>query len=414
MAGLADLFGPATDIPSSDGNDVVVQANPRTPAPSPVTAATLDQNLGTADPNIDMGTLQSPTPPGLNYDNSRSVAAVQAANDANPARGGSANPGLYGLLPQGLQHGTLRNVLGALGDAFLVQAGHDPEYANNMARQNSGNAIAGMNMNDPNSVQAATQRLAATGSPDAMKYADAIQTQAENAQMRKAQMDYNNIQRAQMNQIRFSGQYQNIGQKASGQISTATAATYPQLYAQLDRRVKQLDPSMDAASALNIPAPEDFQEGSLAHYGETGNNVVQSTDRAAQRQQSGANAVTAAGSRIKAATIGANSHTDAATIGANRPDEATFQDQYIAAKKAGQPTTTEEDARFAHDTQLSKGRGNRPNLIGVPGGGHPAPAASGAPVPTNRDVSYLKSHPEVRAQFESHFGKGAAAKYLGH
>lgn len=431
MAGLLDLilggsqgqslpdpssFGPASDSSSPSGDDVVVQASrrPQTQTPS-ANAAPLTQGLQAPDTNMDMGTLQSPQAPSLNYDNSRAVAAVQAANSASPAQGGSANPGLYGLLPSNLQHGTLRNVLGALGDAFLVQAGHDPEYANNMSRQASGNAIAGMDMNDPQSVQAATQRLAATGSPDAMKQADQLQSQAENMQMRKAQMDYNNIQRQQMNQIRYSGQYQNIGQKASGQIATATGATYPALYAQLDRRVKQLDPNMDAASALDIPAPEDFQEGALAHYGQSGNNVQQSADRERGQDLGVQNTNTRAGAVVTAANIGANQRGNSSAAATAKPTDATIMQGLIDKQNRGEALSPAEQQWFTSKTPPpSRGRGNRPALIG---GGAPvanhAPQG-GSPVVTNRDVSYLKSHPEARAQFEAHFGKGAAAKYLGH
>lgn len=45
------------------------------------------------------------------------------------AQGGEGNPGLWGLLPQDKQHNPLRDTLGAIGDAFLVQGGAQPQYA---------------------------------------------------------------------------------------------------------------------------------------------------------------------------------------------------------------------------------------------------------------------------------------------
>lgn len=374
-AGIAQNTGAA--IPSANGNDVTVQASarPQPPVPTATAAPTL-QSLLPTDPNIDMGTLQAPQSPSLNYDNSQSASAVNAANTTDQNQ---RNTSLYGVLPAGLRHGTLGSILGTLGDAFLTGSNRQPQYQPRMDRQAIGDAMAGMDMNDPASVQAAVQRVAATGAPEAADIADKIQTQAENMQMRKAQMDYNNLQRQQMNQIRFNGLYGNIGKAASGMLSTATAANYPQLYAALDDRIKHIDPNESAATALNIPMPQDFQEGSLSGYGMTGQNVQQSKDRAAQRGQSQTNAEIGATGRVQAATIGANSHTDSATIGADRPNEATFQDSYIAAKKAGQATTAEEDARFAHDTQISKGRGPGHPLIGTA----PSNAASPTVRPAN-------------------------------
>jgi hypothetical protein len=57
-------------------------------------------------------------------------APQPAPPPAEPAaQGGGGNPGIYGLLPPNLQHGTLRNILGAIGDAFLVGSGREPTYA---------------------------------------------------------------------------------------------------------------------------------------------------------------------------------------------------------------------------------------------------------------------------------------------
>lgn len=38
------------------------------------------------------------------------------------------------------------------------------------------------------------------------------------------------------------------------------------------------------------------------------------------------------------------------------------------------------------------------------------PAAASSPVPTSADISYLRAHPEAKAQFEKHFGPGSADK----
>lgn len=376
-AGIDQSTGSA--IPSANGNDVTVQASAR-PQPNVPTAsaAPVAQDLQPSDPNIDMGQLQSPTAPTLNYDNSRSVAAVQQANAASTPQGGSSNPGLYGLLPSNLQHGTLRNVLGALGDAFLVQGGGQPEYANNMARQQVGDAMAGMNMNDPNSVQAAVQRVAATGSPGANEMADKIQSQAQQAAMTRAQMAYTNQQRQQMNQIRFNGLYGNIGKAASGMLSTATSANYPQIYASLDNRIKHIDPEESAATALDIPMPQDFQEGALANYGMTGNNVQQSSDRAAERDVQVKDTDTRAGATVQAATIGATQRGSSSAAATAKPTESTMVADALGRLNRGEaPLPGDAIVLKRYENGTGKGKGSGHPLIGVPGSATPP---SGAPV----------------------------------
>ncbi len=66
-------------------------------------------------------------------------APQPAPPPAEPAaQGDDGNPGIYGLLPPNLQHGTLRNILGAIGDAFLVGSGREPTYANQPVYSPSG------------------------------------------------------------------------------------------------------------------------------------------------------------------------------------------------------------------------------------------------------------------------------------
>lgn len=349
MAGLADLFGPAT----ADDDEVDVQANPR--AQAPLTAGltlTVPDVLSAPDPNIDMGALQSPTAPSLNYDNSRSVAAVQQANDANPARGGSANPGLYGLLPQGLQHGTLRNVLGALGDAFLVQANHDPEYANNMARQSQGNAVAGMNPNDPASMQAAIQRLAMTGSPDAMKMADQLQTQFESAQNRKAQMAYTNAFHEQTVGNQQEAQIMRRIPYAGGMANSAKdLPSYTAAYQRAEQMAQQIG-SQYHASDFGLVDPSSWKPG--MQFGLTANNQVVSGDKGLARQVSRENNADNNSNHITVANINGHYGDNRATISADRPSEAQFDNDYIAKRNAGIATTPEEDQQFNHNTQVGR------------------------------------------------------------
>jgi hypothetical protein len=60
------------------------------------------------------------------------INASLAANALKP------HPESKGLFHQG---GTVRNILGAIGDAFLVQSGHEPVYAKRMQQQRLASAL---------------------------------------------------------------------------------------------------------------------------------------------------------------------------------------------------------------------------------------------------------------------------------
>ena len=100
------------------------------PADSTPTVDTLDVTAAPQAPMADPGLQTVPTPdltlsgpqgpdafsppvsqglqmPGINYNNTQAADAVKSAlqGEGTP-QGGMANPGLYGILPQGLQHGT--------------------------------------------------------------------------------------------------------------------------------------------------------------------------------------------------------------------------------------------------------------------------------------------------------------------
>jgi len=98
---------------------------------------------------------------------------------------------------QGLFHtkGTLRNILGTLGDAFLIQSGHNPMYAPARAQEKAGDALSGFTV-DP---LAAVERLAQANPAMANQlYASIQQQQLRQAQLQRQQeqdksmVDYHN------------------------------------------------------------------------------------------------------------------------------------------------------------------------------------------------------------------------------
>lgn len=86
--------------------------------------------------------------------------------------------------------GTLRDILGTVGDAFLVQAGKDPLYYNRRQQERQGDAMAGFTQGGE-SAQAAMERLAAGGfGKEAQTLYDSVQSsQLKDAQLKSLQLD---------------------------------------------------------------------------------------------------------------------------------------------------------------------------------------------------------------------------------
>lgn len=374
-----------------------------------------NQNVQMSDaPNYspapnDPGVGQTAQPPGLNYNNSQQASAVQGALLGEPTpQGGSANPGIYGLLPQHLQHGTLRNILGALGDAFLVGGGGQAQYGPRMERQQIGEAMAGYNPDDPQSVQAAIQRVAATGSPGSVEVADQLQKNANDIALRKQVMEQNNWYRQSQIDSRGDQALQRMTPYIGGIAATAKdKPSYTSAYNRAESIAQRIGPNYHATD-FGLVDPDEWTPGATATAGMTANNVQVSADKGQQRQTSMRNTDVNAASRIQAAGIGAGGHVQAAGISAGRTTDATILQGLVAKQNSGQPLTSAEQAAFNHMTQVSRGGGGR----ALPAGLVAHPAGGRAP-PTAADIAYLKSHPQVKAQFDTHFGQGASAHYMG-
>lgn len=389
MAGLLDMLlgsSPAiaaTDPTTVSGVDVNPAPHPQLVAQAP--SAPIMNNQPSINPNL------APAQSTIDYGNTPNVQAVNSANSANPPQGGSDNPGMYGLLPQNLQHGTMRNILGALGDAFLVGSGRQAQYEPRMQRQEIGNAMAGMDMNDPQSMQAAIQRVAATGAPGAAEMADKLQANYESLQARKLQMEYNQQYRQQMIGSKNDSIFQRGAPVAMGVAASAKDANdYASKYAILDRRAKAIDPNSDAASAFGVPSPEEWQPGMFAGYGMTTNNQQVSTDKAAQRASAQRNTDVGVAGRIQAAGISAGAHVDAANISAGKPSSAATIDALTAKQNSGQQLTPAEQAVWNKATTIS-GRGRR----AAPGATAPQSNYINGAVYTGKDGSkarYVNGH----------------------
>jgi hypothetical protein len=330
------------------------QVNPQLAAP--ITGPLTQQSV----PTLPDGSTAPASTPGNGYDNSMAVQQVQQADakDIPPPGGYGKSAGIYGLLPQGLQHGTLRSVLGSLGDAFLVHGGMQPEYRPRQEALAEGNALAGMDMNDPASVQAAVQRLAATGAPGALDMADKVQGQANQAALQRQMQEQNNWYRQQTVDNRTDMRLQSIVPSLGGVLSGVnSAAGYSAAYDQISRRIQRIDPK-STPEDLGLPPRDGWTPGATSGYGTTGNAEMVSTDKAAQRGVSVENNQATNASRERAATIGANSHIAAAGVSNQRPSQATDMQRIEAEVNAGKQLSPGDAAAWAKYTALP-GRGRR-------------------------------------------------------
>ena len=398
---------------------------PLTPAGrQPVQAAPTVQNVQPFDaPTLTpQNADQSAQPTSIDYNNTNDVMAARAANaQTDPYKiGPSSNPGLYGILPAGLQHGTFRNVLGAISDAFLVGGHEAPAYANEMAREKEGNAMAGIDWNDPNSVNAGLSRLEATGAPGAMAAAQtARQADMEN-QVRLGQLQITNQFHQDMNANRKDSIAATMRQGAGQTLNnSANTAAYAQNYKLLQQTVSRLypdDPNATPASVWGFETPDQWHPGDF--QGETAGQAVRANTAAAGQAnsaaiahghdvQSGQNAQTNAQARVSAAQIIAQKASD--------PNERARLAQIV---NSGRPLSPGDQKVWDYLTTHSTGRRSGSGLApGVTVGGAAAPAGGRAPPPTGpaqSDIAYLRAHPNMAARFDKQFGPGSAESLLKH
>lgn len=368
---MAPYMQRVTDDSNASVDPITVPPLPKNKGPMvngvpPVGNPNIQQGTD-ANPTIDRGVIQSPQQPTINYNNSADVNAVHGA--LSTPRGGSDNPGIYGLLPQNLQHGTLRNVLGALGDAFLVGGGKQPEYEQRMQRQEMGDAMTGMDFNNPDSVRAAVSRLYATGAPGAAEMADKVQQQAEQAMIHKQLQEQALWWHEQQSHDREQNSLNRIQQITSGQVmSAATPEQYAAAYKQAEAMAQRVGPDYHATD-LGYVDPSQWKPGMYGAVGMTGNNVQQASDRAASR-----------GVTMRGQDLGYAGKVRSAQISAGRPTEAGFAESIYARAQAaesgqGPPLDSSEQAAYEHYFGSSP-RNRQPIYGGRPGATAPGPGTN--------------------------------------
>lgn len=340
----------------------------------------------------------------FNYNNQAAAQAVDQAVMSLPTpRGGSANPGIYGLLPEKMQHGTLRNVLGAIGDAFLVQSGNKPTYGPRMDRQRIGQAMAGYDPDDPDTVQAAIQRVAATGAADSIDLAKDMQKDFGTAESKRVTAEQTAAWREAQMGVKKANVFNSMAPKIQGLFyNTTDPEDYARKYAIAESIAQRVDPEIDATMAFGLVPPDQWEPGMDSGYGITSNQQLVSEDKAAGRDTTERGQdMTLEGRKYQA-----DRGYEGRVVSADKATTATMVQGLIEKRKRGEEFTPEEQEFWDKQTYVKKRRA--PASVATK-----APAKSGRPTPTSADVNYLKAHPEHRAKWDQVYGAGSAAKILG-
>jgi len=352
-------------------------------------AALLQGLAGTQQPqgnDLDGVTVTAAGPPPVQ--NPYTPSYMQAANQASQSQGqlprvsGGTDRGLYGFLPKNVQNGRLRDVLGAIGDGILMGGGMNPIYSDRVNQRTMGQALLGMNAQPGPAIE----RLAQTGAPDSVKNAETMFNSLQAVEAKKAAQAEMDDYHKQVIKARTDQTLQRIGTIVPGVLARAqTPEAYKSAYDRLDQVIKRVDPDADPTTAWGLPSPDDWTPEMTAWTGTTGGQQI----GADVRRESIAQRREAAGT----------SHQDR---------QASIAQRASSASQA----SADRQASIAQRREAAANRGKA--KAGGGGGLHPRnPGAGGGLVVTNGDVAYLKAHPDQRANFDKHFGAGAALKYLG-
>lgn len=250
----------------------------------------------------------------------------------------------------------LRNILGRLSDAFLVQAGHDPSYLPGLQSE----ALGRIMQADPEHVQ---QTALQAGLP-----ADVV-NQFVGRQLQQAQVEGLQNYRKQQALERFTPYVGTMVQRPK------TPEQYAQVYNHIDQIAKRIDPSLSALDFPGIVPPDQYTgPESVANAGRSAESISKEEllryIQELKSQTSGHNAETRADAQIKSAGIRAGGTVGAATAAADAR-------KYSADQQAGA-------SRYRTDNPPTKKKGTD-LLVQPPKATTPkAPATAPTPKPSGK------------------------------
>lgn len=243
--------------------------------------------------------------------------------------------GMFGIKGLG------RNILGVLGDAFLMQAGRDPIYRQKVQQEQMGDALSGFTDNP----LAAIQRLADLGQGKvANELFDSYSERGNNAIKTRAQADRDTAAAANDQYDLENNRLNNL----RGLLSTADATSYPALLAIARRRAQQdgVDISM---------LPDQYDKGMLDAFVEAGIRPEKRMEADALERYRLAQTILKGGDlKVEAAKVGANVADDIADNAANVAD--IRMDAENVKTGANRAATQQQNADTAR-IRATKGKG---------------------------------------------------------
>lgn len=410
--GLLDmLFG-------AHGASAAAQAAPQGVVPGNTWVS--DQGAPQAPAGIPQDvTVTAPKPQTKNvssagYDNTPELAALGKVQASYPQGGGNGSGlGLSNMIPDAMPGaGTLRNILGTLGDAFLIQSGHPPIHAQQNYNRQVANASAGFE-NDP---MGAASRIANTGAPGSFDDAQKLYTNAQTEQLKKATLDntmeYRNSVMADRTQNHEAAQ--NVAQAKLDQgvqsrmaAIIAAAGNDPKKFAVArsqaaslgSKYVKGFDPDRDLPGSVDEVSAGAGMTAPQYQRNVTSNaSIDERADASAAR-----NATTRRGQDM---TAGSSANRTSASTAGQLLDLRTKQNRGI-------PLTPAEQQTWDKGTHIAQSGGARAGLA-IPGltvGGGTGIGSNLAPPHANGTITpQAAGHP---AQQFSHTATGPGGKKLG-
>ncbi len=236
--------------------------------------------------------VQQPAPPPVQ--NPYSPEYIQAAQQASQSQGqlprisGGTDAGLFGFLPQRMQQGRLRDIIGAIGDGLLIEGGHKPIYAPRKESRQMGQALIGYDQNP----EQALLRLAQTGTPDAIKLAqEGIQNLETREQKAAIDEALNNYRQQQMDLKRFQSAQQLTPYLRSIMADVKDAEGYSKAWDRMSQMLSRMGIKADATEVFGIPGPNDYEEGMLENLGLKASDILrgQTTREGIQQRATAAN-----------------------------------------------------------------------------------------------------------------------------
>lgn len=370
----------ASDDNVVDG--VTVTAKRKTPAPSMAPLGTATDMAQKPMAPVEPGKYAQPTPgEGANtrYNNTAQLHAVQDVENQyqpNPHGNGIGLANIIGA------KGTLRNVLGTLGDAFLIQAGHQPIHGPQADREREGQAMAGF-QDDP---AAAANRMALTGSPGAVDDAQKMYTTYQQEQLKNAQLAANSDYRKSVIEDRASVHESQAADRqakaddrtralAGGILKAAAMSGDPKKYASARAAVLGRIQSNSTIDPSEFPEdPKDFING----YGMNSAQVSRNAQGEERIQQQGELGRARIGATIRGQNVSAG-NVRASIAGQNARSQELYDQGLARAVNAGKTLSAGDAARWAKATHIATGKGGGSHIVLPPGLGGGAPAAPANP-----------------------------------